>query len=460
MTDAAIADPKLIALRFVALTSGEANDTTALISAWTDLAAALALAAPADPTVPADPDPQHLAPGAYRTIAGRRRVSADLCEAWLDVVYDVACLSVVLSSRPEVSNWAALHARANTLGAGGSALGTALILTGLTPDVTCDKELILRELSNEIDLAGLVGPATLSAGPRVWAVPPVDDGGAAYTAIVLADRSDDEAMGDAVWSPGLGPLARYLLNAAKMRYQARLLRDARHDLSAGRREIGRSLDRLRDLILDGNPTAAELADGMHELAVIRNQRAGLVDLLIKVRTMGRTTEIAASNMAALATFMAPADHDAGMFGADQATATAITQDLDDEAYYLEMAEHRARHIGDAIGDAVSRNDRTTADLSRARQQRFGLLQTAIIGTMLMALTVIQSIGYQIPIPSAAKLPTVALFASVAMWLSATAMRIGLASKDHNPTRTTAPERLAAACVAGCAIWLAAAVLSR
>lgn len=169
--------------------------------------------------------------------------------------------------------------------------------------------------------SGLVGPGgagTLFSGRlwefgksrvgpcELWELPPIDgDGRRERTLLVLAPESDESALSALVWSdrsPALPPLARYLLDAAKLRYELRV------------REAADTA--LHD---------AMEADAEKDVALLES----------RVDDMRLTAGIARSTMARVL----PAA--GGLFDDDRELAAWLTQTLEDDLRYLGNARRRA-----------------------------------------------------------------------------------------------------------------------
>ena len=67
------------------------------------------------------------------------------------------------------------------------------------------------------------------------------------------------------------------------------------------------------------------------------------------------------------------------------------------------------------------------EASRRRQERFNLLQTAIIGAVIVGLTAVQALGYQLPVPGPVKPPVIAALGAIALLLASIVVRLALSS---------------------------------
>ncbi|MFC4055077.1 CATRA conflict system CASPASE/TPR repeat-associated protein [Actinomadura syzygii] len=157
---------------------------------------------------------------------------------------------------------------------------------------------------------------------------------------VLAIAPDaDPAASAWVWSRGdtaIPPLARYLLHAAKLRYQLRVWQ---RDGQA--RRLKAALDTLGDELVRlgaAEPVLAEL---------LRLRRLDARFLLADLREMRRSVEIAAANLGRASGHPAPGPATTrGPFADDAALAHRFLERLDDETAYLTISADRAEIVVD------------------------------------------------------------------------------------------------------------------
>lgn len=171
---------------------------------------------------------------------------------------------------------------------------------------------------------------TTENGFAVWEVSP-DDGQAERRVVVIAPGDQDAKLSAWTWSqgePAMPPLGRYLMHAAKLRYQARVRGDG---------------EQLRRLIDGANDHVAQMRTGLEQqsadpaaLRGLRLDEADLTSAARDVRTMRRTVEIAVDNMTAA--FAEP-------FRSDRLLAQWLVSQLGDDAEYVEAARETAREFG-------------------------------------------------------------------------------------------------------------------
>ncbi|MFB6655668.1 CATRA conflict system CASPASE/TPR repeat-associated protein [Streptomyces microflavus] len=171
----------------------------------------------------------------------------------------------------------------------------------------------------------------LDRGVTLWEPGPGDDARAERRLHLAADTADDDLLSAWVWSRGelaLPRLARYLLHAAKLRYELRVFE----------RDTGDA--RLPDVDPgppDDRPEALDRAAGL-----LAPRRAAAAALAISLRELHRTGAIAAANMAETLRDREPMVlAGAGPFADDRQLADWFLARVDDEAHYRELASSQA-----------------------------------------------------------------------------------------------------------------------
>jgi predicted nucleotide-binding protein len=300
-------------------------------------------------------------------LAARERPGA-ACQAVLRLHHDVLNLSVALAP-PEASSaspdgdwpwwrrhdfqWDLLVApRAGQLlgdtrlfltqvdaGSAIGAAGPALYarLSALLPDTSADA-------SAGPAAGGTRAGVPFPAGFAVWEAGPVPDDRVTRRLLIPIAPDADAAASTWAWSgsgTAIPSLARYLLHAAKIRYELRVLeRDGRvRPLADALDALGDELRRLRA----GDPAKQEL---------LRLRRMDAVVLRSELLAMRQTVEIAADNLGRafdLTGCMIPG----GMFADDVALGRWLLERLDDEVRYLAIAVDRAAQLAGLLPSAAA-----------------------------------------------------------------------------------------------------------
>ena len=257
---------------------------------------------------------------------------------------------------------------------------------------------------------------TVPPGFTVWEMSAAEDARIERRLVVVAGQDQDPALTAWAWTTrdrALPPLARYLLHAAKLRYQLRVWSAAEPiDELRSRTDaaIGALLDRTTAAGQGAGPLSELVAAG-HVLVDLQARERGLTDRSTRSREMARTVQIAAVNLAQLGD---PAL--GGPFADDQALAAWLGQRLDDETTYLDAASRRAERTGALADQLVER-------ALQRRQQVINLGLTGAVGAILMSLAAVQSLQYQVPLPGPVKPAVVAALGALALLASFVVLRI-------------------------------------
>ncbi|MFC5218406.1 CATRA conflict system CASPASE/TPR repeat-associated protein [Streptomyces coerulescens] len=373
--------------------------------------------------------------GAAGLLAARGRPGPGLRQAALRREHDVLCLSVMLApDAAEGLGWAELDALwsaalpggATTERPGSGLLGSARLYLARPaasderpspdPDGWLTEAVRTRVPADPTapDAWADAGTA-VRQGFAVWEASAARDTRAARRLVVIAARDRDPELTAWTWTTrarGLPPFARYLLHAAKIRYQLRV-RDAAGGIGRLRADTDTAITRLLALTADphGPSRRSDLLRASHVLVGLQTRERGLVDRSTRIREMGRTVEIAAANLAALCQDPATG----GPFADDRALAEWFVQRLDDEATYLEAALRRAEQVGALADQSLQRT------LQR-RQETVNLGLTGAIGAILMSLAAVQSLQYTVPLPGPVKPAVVTALGALALVASLVVLR--------------------------------------
>lgn len=382
-------------------------------------------------------------PGVIQAFAG--------CEA------GVLCLSVANAPKSPASPWADLAVVWDDLLAGVEAglLGTVRLYVGFYPLGAAESsiEAAAREALPEA-CHRWPAPTRVAKHRLVWESGAGEDGRAGRTLVVAAPIGTDATLSAWLFTPGAGaraPLTRYLVDAAKVHALARVWRDERRTIDLlARAENG--IDRLLD-VLGPAATGEELRAAREKVVITQAESAGTVDTLAWVRRAGQTATAAAANLTATRRAHLDGDAPAGPFADDLALAESLRAHLDDDLIHLTITRDRAQQLTDLAGSVLASRLEERQEASRRRMERFGLLQAALIGAVLMGLTAIQSLQYAVPIPNSAKPALVASLGALALYLAAISIWLAL------PVGAWLADA-ALALVSGSVLWLAAAWISR
>jgi hypothetical protein len=281
--------------------------------------------------------------------AAQERPGAD-CQAVLRRQHDVLNLSLALApgetARPEDGQWrwwqifdrqwdalTSDHAR--------YMLGEArLFLARVPEDVLAQPELI-GELCDLLPNAAAVPRPVYGRGVALdsrvtlWEPDPQPEDRALRRLVLAMAPDGDEAASVWTWSDGtslIPPLARYLMHAAKLRYELRVW-----ERDGQARDLQQSLDLLGQelLRLDASDQARE------QLLRLREHQAGL--LSSELALLRRTVEIATDNLSRCfdrSGLMTPG----GIFADDDGLGHAFLERLGDQLAYLDLRIDAVQHV--------------------------------------------------------------------------------------------------------------------
>ncbi|MET9540033.1 CATRA conflict system CASPASE/TPR repeat-associated protein [Streptomyces sp. NPDC006553] len=312
-------------------------------------------------------------------------------------------------------------------GSGGSA----------TTDLAAVGEELRQELAPQ---ARLSRPVETDDGLMLWEITRSDDGFSAPRDLLVTTSATDEQEGlldDWSWYAAHGdlvPLTRYLIGAAQIRenHRVRLESSAAMDDHLARlRRDGEELTRQwQDLTARSE---AGSAVGRRTLAhwerLSEQARRALAEerlasaTTLGLRTMARSLEIASAALRVLGT---GADGRPRVLDTDEDHRARLAAVLDDDVTYFAVARE---HVAEAARVASE----SAAQRLQGHQQYLSLIQTTVIGALLLTLTAVQALAYKPPVPVRLHAPLIAFFGSLGLvlpllvvrrWRGGTGGRIG------------------------------------
>jgi len=174
--------------------------------------------------------------------------------------------------------------------------------------------------------------ATTTAGCAVWDTRLAESVGTREIVLISASDRDTEFSAWS-WSDGtidLPPFARYLMEAAKLRYRARLLNSRHHQQHSG--DIDRVLAELGVAPTPGAPHTDKTELLRSRLSLLRTEENRLTALEAKQRRLHQEISMIRDNLREAA----GRDGDLGMFAEDLAQARWLIEHLDRDLSYLRM----------------------------------------------------------------------------------------------------------------------------
>jgi predicted nucleotide-binding protein len=301
---------------------------------------------------------------------------ADIRQAVLRRSHDVLNLSVALAAdaaSPPRTGWkdyAALWARASQPPAG-ALLGEAHVYLARTAPGKAGATQASAELGETLesllpyreDRPGRWHQRgiTTTEGFALW------DTGVADTRVVreivlVAAADRDEELSAWAWSdrsPAMPPFGRYLMHAAKLRYEARLL-ETWHRTAASDGDAGSLVTELNAMLAPEqlDRESATLLASLRDRLRAQEHRLTLLDG--DMASLEQTVAVARQNLAAQPG-CGPADGTAGMFAADQSLARYIGGQVSSDRRYLQIDLSRAKSTRELATEALARlNGQATA----------------------------------------------------------------------------------------------------
>lgn len=338
--------------------------------------------------------------------------------------HDTVGVTVMLAPNRDDQNWSQLDGQWQGFGAEHpvDALGRAVIYLGIlrggpAPATVVEAAAVARSLHgtapDPVNDAWTGAACGFADSIAVWPLPerPADGAASVRRLLALAPSTAEAAMDRWLWSPdapGLPPLTHYLLHAAKLRYQRRVLL---RDLPRLRRDmdlVNQASVTLAGALGDEALPVARLARTATTLAGLQAGTDGLIDSLARVRVMLRTVETARINLARI--LGAPRYDAAGsLLNADLDTAEWTVEQLHTELAYLQAATDRSGQLIAATRTVVDQGMQQHVD-SRT------LMQTSLIGGLLAALAAVQSLQYTVAVPGSLKAPLITALTVLVLWL--------------------------------------------
>ncbi|MBF9133674.1 hypothetical protein I0C86_32775 [Plantactinospora sp. S1510] len=407
----------------------------------------------------------------FDVLATRRGRHEDdrVYEAVLSAASDSMCLTVLLAPNLQTSTWADLDARwqhATATGPGrrtgaepgtgaGGDLGTVRIYVAYV-DSPLDEETVGRVAAAVGD--ALPDPGGASAWIRNWSrtaqdfllwEPPARHPDERRLVLIGPESAEDELDAFA-WTSGgrvLGPLVYYLLDSEKLRYEM-----AVHNADFPRirqlcLDIDDAVDRLLALHRSASTAPADLVRADDALTQLQTDATGLITTLARLRKVAWTVGVAKANMTAAVPALPSAR---GPLAADQAMAKVLSERLGDDIAYLDISRERADRVSALTATAVQRG-------LGAFQQQLLLVQTSVVGAIVMILAGVQAFETKVDMPALLQAPLIAVLGSLALALPTAAMRWSSNISRDMPLRTV--DYLATFVLGTSLGWLAGEVVS-
>jgi hypothetical protein len=395
-------------------------------------------------------------------LAVRSTTGPGVRQAVLRRDHDVLCLSVMLApDAAEDLGWAELDAQwSDVVRAAGPAAGAPncgtlgearlylarVVDPGAEPAAAAADALVETVRSRAPGAPDRVPDAVVTPqGFAVWELLPTADTRILRRLVAVAGHERDPELTAWAWTDrnlDLPPLAKYLLHAAKLRYELRVWRAA-EDIATLRAATDATIKALleRTAVPTGPSRQTEIIRAGHALVALQARERGLVDRSTLSREMARTVDIAGANLA----LFAGDESLGGPFADDRALADWLVQRLDDEATYLEAAAHRCEQVSSLADQLVQRSQ-------QRRQETVNLGLTGAIGAIVMSLGAVQALQYTVPLPGLVKPAVVTALGTLALLASLVVLRVVAPERRWSLVLV----RLGAGTVGAALVWIGVA----
>ncbi|MFE1896718.1 CATRA conflict system CASPASE/TPR repeat-associated protein [Streptomyces yangpuensis] len=335
-------------------------------------------------------------------------------------VHDMVVASVLLAPNDDRHDWAGLADRWwGAAGRPGPAvpglLGSAEQLLAELPAAVAAlaPEALAGRLAPAVPGPGPEGPAVAVGGVLVWELP-VPSGRPAEHRRLLTVSAEEDADELSRWSwqgtrAGAPPATVHLLVAARIRHQCAELRAEGTALWELADRVGRAAEEVgaTGIAATGDAPGARLLDlegSLGALEAVREEAAAATRRLHR-----RELDLSGAEE----TLHLLGEENSGLVAPELRLVRWARAQIRTVAESLALADRRA--------EDVARRGSAAADrLVRARRDRLTLSQTSVLGSLLLALAAIQSLGYKVPLPKPVQPGLIAFLASLALvlpWLA-------------------------------------------
>ncbi|HUY46731.1 MAG TPA: CATRA conflict system CASPASE/TPR repeat-associated protein [Streptosporangiaceae bacterium] len=198
---------------------------------------------------------------------------------------------------------------------------------------------------------------TTAAGYAVWDTRLAADTSSVREIVLIAAADCDEELSAWAWSdgtPGIPPFARYLMYAAKLRYEARLL-DAWHRRPPAN-DVDEVVAELNVALTRDAPDADDAALLRSRLSRLLREETRLTNLEADLARLRQTVSSALGNLSAAAGPDA-GNNATGMFAADQALARWLTEQVEDDLNYVRIDLGRASRVRPLVAEELDQAER-------------------------------------------------------------------------------------------------------
>jgi hypothetical protein len=406
-------------------------------------------------------------PGVIAARAGDRR--DQLSQVLFRWSHDVLILSAVLAPRVVTPDpWTELQRQWDAVAPvsatyyGVVKIFQGLLSTGRVPHA--ELRILARSLAPLVPDARTEPPwldqgGVAGGGLAVWETGSVADERRERRLLVIGPPGKDDLLSAWTWSTGdaaTTPLTRYLTHAAKIRYEYRVWAQDSASVRARRVRVSEhSRLVLQQLITTlGSPSLDQEAISklLEPFYALELEVAALVDITGQLQQLRRTVEVALAN---ISEYAEPSWGQPAMFSDDRRLGTRLVEQVSDDVTYLVAVKDGARNAIATAREALERRAAVLKQEQQEHQDRVSLLQAVVISGVVLCLTVVQALGYQVPLRGGVKPAAVAALCAGSVWLVVFVIRLAALpylTASRRRTRWRLGEALAAGVALSAVGW--------
>lgn len=382
--------------------------------------------------------------------------------------HDVLILSAVLAPRVVTADpWTELQRQWDAIAPvsatyyGVVKIFQGLLSTGLAPHA--ELGILARSLAPLVPDARTEPPwldqgGVAGGGLAVWETGSAADERRERHLLVIGPPGNDDLLSAWTWSTAdaaTTPLTRYLMHAAKIRYEYRAWAQDSENVRARRVRVSEhSRLVLQQLTTLGSPSLDQEAVSrlLEPFYALELEVAVLVDITGQLQQLRRTVEVALAN---ISEYAEPSWGQPAMFSEDRRLGTRLVAQISDDVTYLAAVKDGARNAIATAREALERRATFLKQEQQEHQDRVSLLQAVVISGVVLCLTVVQALGYQVPLRGGVKPAAVAALCAGSVWLVVFVIRLAALpylTASRRRTRWRVGEALAAGMASSAVGW--------
>lgn len=362
------------------------------------------------------------APSARMLAAKYRPVAGTAYQAFLVSYHDTIAVIGSLApnrDRDRLGTWGELARERNAASPAGEppqgVLGEAFVFLACTlgprsPAPEAIGEAVVAELARAVEGRG-AGRVVLETADsvRLWEL---DGEGGRVFGLIAPEEREDELYDWVWWRSGhapeqLPPFVRYILHAAKLRYEANVFEHEGLNLRTREEEIDRAIEAILGLhrrMDSQQPISSHvLEQAQRRLTATRMQTSRLLRQTTRLVELRQTVVIAQRNIERLAESSREGGTSA-LFADDVSLAQRTVEQIGHQLAYSEAVLRRAAEVHQLSDLLLRREEERHAKV----RNDLALIQTSLLGALLAALGAIETFGGHPHVRAGLRAPLVTL----------------------------------------------------